>query len=445
MSRTLKWVLMAGAVLAAGGIAFWRVRAGAEKPVSYVTATVERGSVVGKVTATGTLSALVTVQVGTQVSGRLKELFVDFNSPVKKGQVLAKIDPELFEAALAQSRANEQAAEGNLAKAKAQAADSERKLGRAKQLADQKLIAQADYDAALADSEMSKAGIQAAEGSLAQARAQRHQAEVNLSYTVIYSPIDGTVVSRAIDVGQTVAASLAAPTLFTIAENLSRMQVDTNVAEADVGKLKEGLDTMFTVDAFSNRPFRGRIRQIRFAPQVVSNVVTYDAVIDVDNPELLLRPGMTANVTFVYARVDDVLRVPNAALRFRLDGASPGAGAGGGGRGNWPGRGSRPANAAADGGADASPGEGRRPRPDQDGGAPFERGDRAVRNVFVLRQNTPVAVPVHTGITDGSFTEVTGGVEEGDLVITDRQGDGASKPSSSGPAGGPPGGMRRMF
>ncbi len=406
MSALTKWVI-GGLVVAAGAgaFAFVRTRSSGDKPPSFVTQAVERGNVIGKVTATGTLSALVTVQVGTQVSGRLKELFVDYNSPVKKGQVLAKIDPELFDAALAQARANEQAADGNLARAKAQSADDDRKLVRAKQLADQKLIAQADLDAALGASEVSRASVAAAEGTVAQARAQRHQAEVNMSYTTISSPIDGTVVSRAIDVGQTVAASLSAPTLFTIAQDLSRMQVDTNVAEADVGKLKEGLDTTFMVDAFSNRPFHGRIRQIRFAAQVVSNVVTYDAVIDVSNPELLLRPGMTANVTFIYARADDVIRVPNAALRFRLD-----ASAGGGGK-----------------------------RGRSDGGVP-------PRQVYVLKADQPVAVPVTTGITDGSYTEISSGLEEGDLVITDRLGDTSKSPASSPPPGGsPPGGMRRMF
>ena len=419
MAASTKWIV-GGLIVAvgAGAFAFVRARGSGEKAPTFVTSTVERGNVIGKVTATGTLSALVTVQVGTQVSGRLKDLFVDFNSPVKKGQVLAKIDPELFDAALAQAKANEQAADGNLARAKAQSADDDRKLVRAKQLADQKLIAPADLDAAIGASEVSKAGVVAAVGSLAQSQAQRHQAEVNLSYTTIFSPIDGTVVSRAIDVGQTVAASLAAPTLFTIAQDLSRMQVDTNVAEADVGKLKEGLDTTFMVDAFTNRPFHGRIRQIRFAAQVVSNVVTYDAVIDVSNPELLLRPGMTANVTFIYARADDVIRVPNAALRFRLDTTASAKTPGGGGGGHR--------------------GEGRGGH--GDGGMP-------PKTVYVLKGTEAVAVPVQTGITDGSFTEVTSGLEEGDLVITDRMGD-ASKPSSGGaqsPAGGPPGGMRRMF
>jgi HlyD family secretion protein len=274
-------------------------------------------------------------------------------------------------------------------------------------------VAQADLDTALANDAVALAAVASAEGQLAQARAQLNQATVNLGYTVITSPIDGTVVSRAVDVGQTVAASLQAPTLFTIAENLTKMQVDTNVAEADVGKLKEGLSSTFSVDAFPGRTFQGRIRQIRFAPQVVSNVVTYDAVIDVDNPELLLRPGMTANVTFVYARADDVLRVPNAALRFRFEGA------GGEGRAARPG--------AEDGGA-------RRKRPEL---APDQK------RVWVLREEAPKPAVFEAGLTDGSFTEVKGGdLAQGDLVITERQG-GADAPRPSGGAG--QGGMRRMF
>ncbi len=314
------WIVAAVLVAAIGGGAAWYVKGSTGAPrVTYTTVPVERGSVVGRVTSTGTLSALVTVQVGAQVSGRIVSLGCDFNSTVKKGQVLAKLDPEFFLASIAQARANEQAAQGNLAKARAQAVDADLKLGRARQLAERKLIAQADLDAAEAEAAVAKATIMVSEGAVAQAQAARHQAEVNLAYTSITSPIDGTVISRAVDVGQTVAASLQTPTLFTIAENMARMQVDTTVAEADVGKLKEGQDTFFTVDAFPTRRFKGRIRQIRFAPQVVQNVVTYDAVIDVDNAELLLRPGMTANVTVIYARADNTLKVPNAALRFRLD------------------------------------------------------------------------------------------------------------------------------
>lgn len=424
MSRSrVVMVLILVVVLGTG--AAWRIWGAKGPPVSaYVTAPVDRGSIIGRVTATGTVSALVTVQVGTQVSGRISSLGADFNSSVKKGQVLATLDPRLFEAAVAQARANELAATGNLEKAKAQAFDAQRTMARQKQLVEQHLIAQADYDTVQSAAAVAAAGITSAEGALAQSRASRQQAEINLGYATIISPIDGTVVSRAVDIGQTVAASLQAPTIFTIAENLSKMQVDTNVAEADVGKLKEGLDASFTVDAFPNRTFQGKIRQIRFAPQVVSNVVTYDAVIDVANPELLLRPGMTANVTFVYARVDEGLRVPNAALRFRLD---------------------LPTAATATAGGKGSPnGDGgsgmRRPRDD---GKAMDR-----KRLWVLRQGKPEMVGLEAGLTDGSYTEVkSGALEEGELVIVDKQGgaEGATPTAPGRSPGAMGGGMRRVF
>lgn len=416
MSRWLRWVVMLSVVAGAAGAAWWFTRVRGPVGPTFITTSLERGAIVGRVTATGTLSATVTVQVGAQVSGRIVSLGADFNSKVIKGQVLARLDEQLFEAAAAQARANQNAAEANVARAKALALDSSRKLARARQLAEQHLIAPADLDAAQADAEVTDASVAAAAAALLQARAARQQAEVNLTYTTIRSPIDGTVISRAVDVGQTVAASLQAPTIFTIAENLARMQVDTNVAEADVGKLKEGLEASFMVDAFPSRPFHGTIRQIRFAPAVVQNVVTYDAVIDVDNPELLLRPGMTANVTFTFARADDTLRLPNAALRFRLDEGS----------------------VAGRGGRDAGQGSGA-------GGARAVR-DPTLRPVWVLRDGgPPERALVKTGLTDGSFTQVLEGeLNEGDQVITDRAGGG---PAPKGPAGGSQGmgGMRRMF
>jgi HlyD family secretion protein len=378
----------------------------------FVTVPVERGALVASVTATGTLSALVTVQVGSQVSGRVAELHADFNSPVKKGELLARIDPQLFQAAVEQARANQSAAEGNLAKARAQSADSQRQLARSKELAAKKLVAAADLDTAQATADAARANIQAAEGTVDQARASRHQAEINLAYTAIVSPIDGTVISRAVDVGQTVAASLQAPTLFTIAEDLGKMQVDTSVAEADVGKLRASLTAAFTVDAYPGRRFKGAIRQIRNAPQTVQNVVTYDAVIDVDNRDLSLRPGMTANVTFVYASADDALKLPNAALRFRP------AGAGGKGEGH--------------GGGEH--------RQRGDGGAPA--GDGSHKTIFVLRDGKPEPVPVKLGISDGSFTEVVeGGLKEGDAVITEST---APEGGGKGAAGGP-NATRRLF
>src|SRR5512133_3066104 len=315
---TRRRAVLAIAIVLAVGAALWGWRA-THRPaaITYETQPADRGAVVAKVTATGTLSALVTVQVGSQVSGRLAQVLVDFNSPVKKGQLIARIDPQLFDAAVEQARANLVAANGNLAKSRAQAVDADRQAKRSASLAEQKLVAQADADTAASNADAARAQVAATEGSVSQARAALHQAEVNLAYTKIVSPTDGVVISRNVDVGQTVAASLQAPTIFVIAEDLARMQVDTNVAESDVGKLQSGMDATFTVDAYPGERFRGTVRQIRNAPQTVQNVVTYDAVIDVRNPDLKLRPGMTANVSFVWAQRQDVLRVPNAALRFR--------------------------------------------------------------------------------------------------------------------------------
>lgn len=367
----------------------------------YTTTKVDKGPVIGRVTTTGTVSALVTVQVGAQVSGRLQSLNADFNSKVTKGQVLAKLDPSLFEAQASMAQANEKAALAGLARSQAQEKDAQRKLARAKQLAEQKLVPLADLEAAQSEVEVAQANIQASEGAVAQARAARQQAQVNLAYTTITSPIDGTVISRAVDVGQTVAASLSAPTLFTIAENLSKMQVDTNVSEADVGKLSDGMEASFSVDAFPNRVFKGRIRQIRYAPQVVQNVVTYDAVIDVANDELLLRPGMTANVAFIYARSDDALRVPNAALRFR---------------------------------------------PDAELMRKVTKPETGKRLLWVLDGDTPTPVTVKVGLSDGTVTVVEGDVSDGAQVITDKQSADGPKPSGLGGSPGMGGGgMRRAF
>jgi len=396
--RRLIWLAAAVAV-AAAAVGLWRWQGSRAKPkVQMDTVAVDRGRIVAKVTATGTLSALVTVQVGSQVSGRIAALYADFNSAVRKGERIAKIDPALFQATVEQARANYVAAQGNLAKARAQAVDAQRQRDRARALAERKLIAQADYDTASSNAEAAQATVEAASGSVEQARAALHQAQVNLAYTDILSPTKGVVISRNVDVGQTVAASLQAPTLFVIAEDLAKMQVDTSVAEADVGRLKAGMAASFTVDAYPSEVFRGTVRQIRNAPQTVQNVVTYDAVIDVDNGELKLKPGMTANVTFVYAEKEDVLRVSNAALRFRPTPEMLAAARAGAGSGN--------AGAARGGQAPA-------------------RGAEAhdQRTIWVLRDGKPTPVRIRIGISDGSLTEVAEGeVQPGDPVITDAVG-----------------------
>jgi HlyD family secretion protein len=413
MSKRTRNLIVGALVLAVLAGAGWRWKAGGEKPKPQVdTAKVERGKIVARVTATGTLSAIVTVQVGSQVSGRIAELHADYNTKVKKGQVIARIDPQLFQAAVAQAQANLAAATGNLAKARAQAVDAQRQADRNRALAEKKLVAQADYDTAQSNADAAAAGVQAAEGMVAQARAALNQAQVNLAYTDIISPTNGVVISRSVDVGQTVAASLQAPTLFVIAEDLAKMQVDTSVAEADVGRLRDGMAATFTVDAYPSDVFRGTVRQIRNSPTTVQNVVTYDAVIDVANPDLKLKPGMTANVTFVYAQKDDVLKVPNAALRFRPPpGFLDGAGAAGGGR--QAAGGDRPQGAAAQEGSAPQRGSGR--------GETQDTPDR--RSVWVMRDAGPAQVRVRTGISDGSATEVTeGDLQPGDAVITDAAG-----------------------
>ncbi len=412
MTKRRIYVSIGAVVLVAAAVGVWRWRAGASKPSLQIeSAKVDRGRIVAKVTATGTLSAIVTVQVGSQVSGRIAALYADFNSPVKKGQLIAKIDPALFQAAVEQARANLVAAQGNLAKSKAQAVDAERQYVRNKALAERKLIAVADLDTAQSNSDAAQAQVDASAGAVGQARAALHQAEVNLAYTDILSPTNGVVISRNVDVGQTVAASLQAPTVFVIAEDLAKMQVDTSVAEADVGRLRPSMTATFTVDAYPSEAFQGTVRQIRNAPQTVQNVVTYDAVIDVGNPDLKLKPGMTANVTFVYAQKDDVVRVPNATLRFRP-----------------------PPDLAAFSNAAGRPGG----RGNADGGAPVPKAVETPdqRTVWVMRQDKPARERIKIGISDGAFTEVVeGGLEPGDAVVTD----------ASGPSSGMAATLRRPF
>jgi HlyD family secretion protein len=418
-------------LVAVGGVQYRAARAA--KALQFETVKVDRGRIVAKVTASGTLSAIVTVQVGSQVSGRLQKILVDYNSPVRKGQLIAKIDAQLFQASYEQSKANFAAAKGNLAKAEVQAVDAERQFKRSQSLAGRKLIAQADLDTAQATFDSARAQIDVSKGAVEQARAGLHQAEVNLAYTDIYSPTDGVVISRSVDVGQTVAASLQAPTLFVIAEDLRKMQVDTWVAEADIGRLRDGMAATFTVDAYPGERFRGRVRQIRNAPQTLQNVVTYDAVIDIDNSELKLKPGMTANVTFNYADRQDVLRISNAALRFK-----PSADA-------LP---SVSATAVAASSGSAGPGAGGRGGGGRGGGERKDK-DSDKRTVWLQSGAGLSPLTIQLGVSDGSFTEiVSGDLKEGDSVVTAvSSGDTASKPASGAPpAAGPPGGMmRRMF
>jgi HlyD family secretion protein len=409
--KRIGWlVFLVVLVAAGGGYLVYRMKH-RQPEVTYKTAAVEKRNIVGRITASGTLSALVTVQVGTQVSGRIQKLLVDFNSPVKQGQLVAKIDPSLFEAAVGQAQANYLSAKAGVATADANALNADKQHARTKALHDQSLASQADLDTAEANVAVTHAAIDAAKASLAQASAQLNQAQVNLSYTNIVSPIDGVVISRSVDTGQTVAASLSAPTLFTIAQDLTKMQVDTNIAEGDVGRLQVGMRTNFTVDSFPGEKFLGKIRQIRNAATTVQNVVTYDAVIDVDNTDLRLRPGMTANVTVVYAERKGALAVPNTALRFRPPAAL----------------------------ASSAPAQEVRKHARGDAGATGDAPE--AKTIWVLRGGSPRPVTIHAGLSDGTVTEVTDGdLAEGDLAVVESQGaDGATPP----PASAAP--MRRLF
>lgn len=418
--------MVLAAVIAGGVFAWFRYgRDKSSEQPKFKTTKVDRGRVASKVTATGTLSARVTVLVGSQVSGRIAELFVDYNSKVKKGDVLAKIDARLLQAAVAKARAQTAQAAAAVTKAKANHDQAKKAFDRAKTLKDQGLMGQADYDLAETAVNSTKADIAVADAQLSSAAASSSEAQVNLGFTTIVSPIDGIVLSRSIDVGQTVAASLQSPTLFTIAQDLRSIQVDTFVAEADVGKLTTGMDATFGVDAYPGTRFKGKIREVRNAAQTVQNVVTYDAVLDVMNDELKLRPGMTANVTFVWAEKADVLRVPNAALRFRPPADAVPASSGSGSA-------RRPGGGGGAGGAGAS-----------------SKGetDPNRRTLWILRDNKPSPVLVETGISDGTLTEiVSGGLTEADEVITEYvapvDGAASNKPPTS-PTGG--GGGRRMF
>ncbi|NLH50930.1 MAG: efflux RND transporter periplasmic adaptor subunit [Myxococcales bacterium] len=405
--RLLVWSLMFALLVVIGSVCWYCQASGAPK-VLYQLSKVDRGDIAAKVTASGTVSALVTVEVGSQVSGRIQTLLVDYNSPVKKGQVLATIDPQLFQAAVEQSSANHTAAEARLTQATVAAQEAERLYRRTRDLAENKLASTADLETAEASWNKAKAEVAAVKAELKQANAALHQALVNLEYTRIVSPIDGVVISRDIDLGQTVAASFQAPVLFTIAEDLRRMQVDANVAEADVGKLKAGMAAQFIVDAFPETPFQGIVRQVRLAPQTNQNVVTYDAVVDVKNDPPKLMPGMTANVTFVYDERKNVLRIPNTALRYRPAADEKVASTG--------------HAAAAEGNAGSS---------DCDGDC---------RSLWVLRRQLPEAVRVQLGLSDGAYTEIVKGeLHEGDQLITGKIGEEKSKSADKGANhGGPP-------
>jgi HlyD family secretion protein len=449
-----KRVLIVGivAALAAIAAALLFARRGSSEP-KFRTAKVDKGDVVATVTATGTLSAVTTVQVGSQVSGIIAKLHVDFNAIVKKGQLLAELDPTPFQQTVDQRRAD-------LEKAKVELRNAELSLTRSKNLAKQQLLAQSDLDGAQTTRDSAAAGV-------AQAQAALRQAETNLSYTRITSPIDGVVVSRQYDVGQTVAASFQAPVIFTIAQDLTKMQVLTNIDEADVGRVKVGQEATFSVDAFPDQPFRGAVSQIRLSPQTVQNVVTYPVVLDVANPDLKLKPGMTANVQVPVDVRKDALRVPNAALRFRPDNAdlvpdarkdkaksAPSAGSASSAPSSSPaapetGRIAPLASSAATGGRPGAAG-GRGPggRPGGGGGAGPRSGASTAGTLYVEVPGSGgklKPVTVKTLITDGNLTAIRSeDLKEGDEIIVGLATARAGVPGGgTGAPGG--GGGRRPF
>lgn len=396
--KTLIVVVGAVLLLAVIGLRQCRDRGGK----TFQTTTVSRGPITQAVTATGTLNPVVNVQVGSQVSGNIQKLFVDFNSPVKAGQLVAQIDPVLFQATVTQ-------AEGDLASVQAGLELARLNAARTQALVTKQSSAQFELDQAMATLHQAEANVKIKQGALAKAKA-------DLDHCAITSPVDGVVISRSVDVGQTVAASLQAPVIFTIANDLTKMQIDSNVAEADVGAVEVDQNVDFSVDAFPNRTFHGKVVQVRNAPIIVQNVVTYDTVIGVSNPELKLKPGMTANVSIVVAHRDNVLKISNAALRFRL---------------------------AEDSAAKATTN-----RPNRSRGGSGNRGgadDGTERTIYTLPQgaSSPKPVQIKTGISDGISTEVLEGLKEGDRVVTAALNKNTSAtPQPANPFGG--GGRRRF-
>ena len=396
-------VLIAVLVLATAGYGVWRAFF-SPPPPAWRFAKVERGPIVGAVSATGTLNPVVSVQVGSQLSGQIRELFVDYNSSVKAGQLVARIAPETYEHRVRQAEADLEAARATVAVQQAEVyragvnlADAERDFARKTSLVERNFLSPAELDKARTQLEAARAQLRAVEAQakngaalVRQREAQLAQARVDLSRTEIRAPVDGIVIKRSVQPGQTVAASLQAPELFVIAQNLAEMQVETAIDEADVGRLRVGQEASFTVDAFPGRRFRGEVKQVRKAAQVVSNVVSYTVVISAANPDLTLLPGMTANVRIVTAKKEDALKVANAALRFRPPAPED---------------------------AKKSTPAGRR----SGGGGPRGAAPDSAKLYVAGPDGQPVAIEVRTGINDGSQTEivevVAGELREGMEVI----------------------------
>jgi HlyD family secretion protein len=394
--KKLWWSIAALIVL---GVGVWFFFLGDDKDkITYRTAKVDRGDIQVVISATGTLNALTTVQVGSQVSGTIAKLYVDFNAKVQQGQLLAQLDPTFLQASVSEQNAN-------VDRAQAQVNEAERTFKRTSELFDKSLVSQADMDAA-------RTGLESTKASLAQSKAALERASVNLRYATIKAPISGVVISRNVDVGQTVAASLQAPTLFTIANDLRKMQVQASVDEADIGNVKEGQEVTFRVDSYPEETFVGVVSQIRLAPVVTQNVVTYSVIIDVNNPDFKLMPGMTATVSIEVAHTENVLRVPVQASRFtppvdeneeKTSGEK------------------ETRMASREGGAIAGGTNGARggnEKPSQDMREKFKQrmADRA--RVWILENGKPKQVVVRKGLQNARFMElVEAELKEGDEVI----------------------------
>jgi HlyD family secretion protein len=387
--RKAIWIIGVLAVaLAIGGYVFF---SGERKAlVRYKTAPVERGTIVSVVSATGTVNPVTMVQVGSQVSGSIESLHADFNSPVKTGDVVARIDPFPYRAMRDQALANLANTKAAVSKAKTELAQRKRELNRVQSLIKQEFVSQNDVDVAITNYDGAGAQLEVVEAAVKQAKAALEAAELDLKYTVIRSPVSGTVISRLVEVGQRVAANFQIPTLFIVAEDLTNMQVEANVSESDIAGVTDGKAASFTVDAYPGQPFKGRVKQVRNAPIAVQNVVTYQVVIGVDNRDLRLKPGMTANVAIEVAKREDVLKLPNAALRFtpvKMERVE---------------RPEKPVDAAAPRRAVASD--------------PLGMPKRVWR---LGSLGDPEPIPIESGISDGVVTELLkgGDLKEGDQII----------------------------
>jgi len=430
---TKRWLWVIGVLLGVAVLAAFVVTR--PKPVQYTTVKVSKGDLRDEVQATGTINAVTTVQVGSQVSGTIAEIGADFNSKVKKGQVIARIDPSLFQGALLQAQAdlanaqaNVTAARANLAKAQSTAVQGKQDYDRTVSLTQAGVVPQQQLDAAKATYDSDVAMVNASQAALVQAQAQSKQkaaavtvAQTNVSNCIIRAPIDGTVIARSIDVGQTVAASLQAPTLFTIAQDLTKMQVYTNTDESDVGMIKSGQKVEFRVDAFPKQTFTGSVQEVRMNATTVQNVVTYNTVVSFDNPEMKLFPGMTAYVTIPVATANDVIEAPNAALRYKPDMSSAEIQA-------------AMQKIGATGGR-------------RTGGQ--QSGSSNVATLWKLAaDNTLQPVLVKTGITDHTNTEIAqvlkGELQPGEQLVTGKMG-GSAPPAAKSTSSSPltPSGQRR--